>query len=46
MLCLDNQFTKTLKNIKKIIIDFEATDKHTNGNQQLYMFDDYFSQFT
>ncbi len=40
-----DQYVTTLKNRKKIIIDIDATDDPTHGNQQLSMFNGYYGQF-
>lgn len=40
-----DQYVSTLKNRKKIIIDIDATDDPTHGNQQLSMFNGFYGQF-
>ena len=40
-----DQYVNTLKNRKKIIIDIDATDDPTHGNQQLSMFNGFYDQF-
>lgn len=40
-----DQYVRTLKNRKKIIIDIDSTDDPTHGNQQLSMFNGYYKQF-
>jgi len=40
-----DQYVRTLKNRKKIIIDIDSTDDPTHGNQQLSMFNGYYNQF-
>ena len=40
-----DQYVRTLKNRKSIIIDIDATDDPTHGNQQLSMFNGYYGQF-
>ena len=40
-----DQYVNTLKNRKKIIIDIDATDDPTHGNQQLSMFNGFYGQF-
>jgi len=40
-----DRYIRTLKNRKSIIIDIDATDDPTHGNQQLSMFNGYYGQF-
>ena len=40
-----DQYVNTLKNRKKVIIDIDATDDPTHGNQQLSMFNGFYGQF-
>ena len=40
-----DQYVSTLKDRKKIIIDIDATDDPTHGNQQLSMFNGFYGQF-
>lgn len=40
-----DRYVKTLKNRKQVIIDIDATDDPTYGNQQLSMYNGYYGQF-
>lgn len=40
-----NQYVSTLKGRKSIVIDVDATDDPTHGNQQMSMFNGYYGQF-
>jgi hypothetical protein len=40
-----NQYVSTLKGRKSIVIDIDATDDPTHGNQQMSMFNGYYGQF-
>ena len=40
-----DRYVRTLKNRKSIIIDIDATDDPTHGNQQFSMFNGYYMQF-
>ena len=40
-----DRYIESLKNRKQIIIDVDATDDPTHGNQQLSMFNGYYGQF-
>ena len=40
-----DQYVSTLKGRKRIIIDIDATDDPTHGNQQLSMFNGFYGQF-
>lgn len=40
-----DRYVKTLKNRKKIVIDVDATNDPTHGNQQMSMFNGYYGQF-
>ena len=40
-----DRYVSTLKNRKRIIIDIDATDDPTHGNQQMSMFNGYYGHF-
>jgi len=40
-----DRYVSTLKNRKSIVIDIDATDDPTHGNQQMSMFNGYYGQF-
>jgi len=40
-----DRYVSTLKNRKRIIIDIDATDDQTHGNQQMSMFNGYYGHF-
>ena len=40
-----DQYLRTLKNRNSIIIDIDATDDPTHGNQQFSIFNGYYMQF-
>lgn len=40
-----NQYVATLKGRKSIVMDIDATDDPTHGNQQMSMFNGYYGQF-